>query len=264
MRRRATLPFVLLLGLVFAIGTTPSLLADEGTPGPFGEGLQITTTQQPNTKTERDQAYNILFNHGAYINEEKSENLTKQPLIVKVLSGKFAFRVQADVIVDPQDHDIQILAADPSIAVGDPVTQAHNFVPKAAIAATDCPGIPPTAPTTPPTTPTRTLCLVNPALVESLLGASDGFIELDPGFMVYLPPNSQCFFCNVTGKTGDDTSANNKADQASLLVWGPRSGFSWQTKSQQSMRPGAGAPEASTLHGAVGWKVMLNPGSPCH
>src|SRR5690242_9571714 len=73
MRRRATLPFVLLLGLVFAIGTTPSLLADEGTPGPFGEGLQITTTQQPNTKTERDQAYNILFNHGAYINEEKSE-----------------------------------------------------------------------------------------------------------------------------------------------------------------------------------------------
>lgn len=265
MRRRATLSLVFLFCSILALGAAPGLVAaDAGAPGPFGEGITITSTQQPNAKSDELQAYEVGFDHGAYINEETALDTTREALIVKVLSGMFAFRVQGDVIVDPQDHDIQILVANPPIGVGDPVTMAHEFQPRATIANATCPGIQPTSAATPPVTPTRTLCLLNPALIATELGAPDGFVQLEPGFVVFLPPNSQCFFCNIVGKTGADTSAANTADQASLLVWGPTSGFSWQDKSQAGSGLPTATPSASSLHGAVGWTVMRNPGSPCH
>lgn len=258
MRRRPALSFALILGLVAVVSTAPTLLAkqDQDEYSFFHEGISVVRGQTLIEKGERLQSDTFTFDHGAYI----PERIYPTGMVVKVQKGTFAFRVQSDVLVDPQGADIQILEADSPIPVGSVPGGAHSFTANGPY-INNCAG---TAPTI--------LCLLNPAIVEDQFMATGGsspypaeeilFVQLEPGFTVYLPDDTMCFFCNTTGTTGDDTSPDNLGDQAALLVWSPTSGFSWYDAYQESQALASGTPVAQGLGPTLGW--WFNPGSPCH
>ncbi len=249
MRRRATLPFLFMLGLVFAIGMTPGLLAaQDGTQKLDFTDVTVRPLEGNGTAGKVNRDYNVTLLDGAYIPEAQYP----EAMVIKVLDGVLAFRVLTDdVIVDPAGDVPTLLTASPPIPPG---SDPHNGTPGRTFAASGsvqtCSGSPPNG-----------LCLIN----QSVVGQDgDVFVELRPGYTVYLPSNTICFFCNVTGLDLKENKSpiSSPGNQVVLLVWAPQANFSWLN--------GVGVPvptpSASTqdLHDAVGWTVLRNPGSPCH
>lgn len=243
MRRRGLLPMVLLLWMALAAGLAPGLTAASPFIGFWGEGLTFGAIDADNPQGETQRAHWVRFNPGAFVPEEPHDGA----MVVKVERGTFAFRAQEDVIVDPQGSYIQILDADPDIEVGQAPAQSNQRYLPTGMTVPGCVGAPPTV-----------LCLINSSILDG------NYVRLEPGFTVYLPDDTTCFFCNLA----------ETDDGAELVVWAPASGFSWQQKQGQfyappaspspspSMTPSA-TPSASDRSGRFGW-TRLNPGSPCH
>src|SRR5215217_6478979 len=129
MRRRTTLTFALILGLLAVVSTAPALLAkqdqviSQDESSPFHEGISVLRGGTLAEKGEKLQSDTFTFNHGAYV----PERIYPTGMVVKVLKGTFAFRVQSDVLVDPQNTTIKILEADSPIPVGSVPGGAHSF-----------------------------------------------------------------------------------------------------------------------------------------
>jgi hypothetical protein len=273
MRRRTTLSFALILGLLAGVSTAPTLLAKQDQQyqevkqdwrSSFSRDITIRPSVQKDSGEMGGQlpAFEVTFGDGAYI----PERTYLGSMVVKVQSGTFAFRVQSEVLVDPQDEDIAILEAVPPIPLGgypddnhvgrsfDQVTAPDNTV-------QNCSG----------TTPNR-LCLLDP----DELG--ERFVRLRPGFIVYLPDNSTCFFCNTTALDAQSETvaasgspvAQEQEGQPELLVWAPANGFNWlqlyetESATASEFATAAGSPVAQEqgLQASLGW--MLDPGSSCH
>ena len=251
MRRRTSLSSALILGLVAVLSTAPALLAQQDQEAqeqevkedysqPFYEGLEVTPRAGLGNEGEQLQASDVSFDPGAYI----PERTYPESMVVKVQAGTFAFRVQSDALVDPQNDSIPILTANPPIDLGanpneiflddDLSNDERTFTEIGDVE--NCSGNPP-----------HTLCLLSP----SVLGQN--FVRLVAGDTIFLPDNSTCFFCNSTA-TGEE---------AELLVWAPATGFSWHQLYESERAAASGTPEAQQQGVQViqGW--MFNPGSRC-
>ena len=250
MRRRTALPFMLILGLVAALGTAPGLVVaqedQQDLQSVFGEDITVTRLEGLAARGERVQAYAVTFEETAFIPEREYP----EAMVVKVQSGTFAFRAQSDVLIDPQGMDIRILEANPSIPVGSPPNPNQRYDDTGETVA-NCSGTSPTV-----------LCLINPTLLQ------DRYVQLEEGYTVYLPDNTTCFFCNTTGLQGGDTTASpvpggdtSPGGTPELLVWAPSDDFSWYNL-DQGTPTAEGTPSAQEQTAARGWR--LNPGSPCH
>lgn len=259
-RRRRFLSLVLVLVWIVAAGVAPALARGQEGPGTWGEGLTITQNDGAGRVGVQMRSYSVAFEPGAFVPEERFP----EAMVVKVVSGTFAFRAQSDVLIDPQGGDIVLLKADPVVPVEHLPAPEQQFKDDGMTLA-NCAG---TAP--------QTLCLVNPTI---LMGR---YVKLTPGFLVYLPDATTCFFCNTKdivteGQTGDEsrtageTPTGGDGELGELLVWTPKSGggFSWfdrwQDNASLAGTPVAGepTPSAEGLTAARGW-MRFNPGSPCN
>jgi len=145
---------------------------------------------------------------GAYI----PERFNSQAMVVKVLAGRFAFRVQGpNVIVDPQGQPLERVKATTPIGLGanpnagTPRTYADD-------GSFDC-GL---------ELHGHTFCQLDPAEFNS----GEKFVRLDPGDTVFLPDNSTCFLCNtdrIDPTTGEIVESGGVP--AELLIWTPATGF---------------------------------------
>jgi len=239
MRRRTTLSFALILGLVAVVSTAPTLLAKQerevfqDEESRFVEGVTVTTSDESGRQGEQLQSFDVTIAPNAYI----PERTYPESMVVKVQSGTFAFRVQSDVLVDPEADDFAILEANPPIPLGGNPEEdrvGRTFDPVGTVE--NCSG---TAP--------QSLCLLDP----DVLG--ENFVRLQAGDLVYLPDNSTCFFCNTTELDAE----------AELLVWTPATGFSWQQlyEANLSIRSDSTVALDQGLRVTRGW--MFNPGSNC-
>lgn len=246
MRHRTILPFALILVLVAIVSTAPALLArqdpevQQDMESPFYEGITVTTSDDPGEQGDQLQAFAVTFAARAYI----PERTYPESMVVKVQTGTFAFRVQSEVLVDPEGESIPILTANPPIDLGanpnaifvddDPGNDERIFTETGTVQ--NCSG---TAP--------NTLCLLDP----NVLG--ENFVQLTAGDLVYLPDNSTCFFCNTTELDAE----------AELLVWAPATGFSWQQlyEANLSTRSDSTVALDQGLRTTRGW--MFNPGTSC-
>ena len=157
-------------------------------------------------------------------------------MVVKVQSGTFAFRVQSEVLVDPEGEAIEILEANPPIPLGSNPDNNRTGRTFSLVGTVEtCPGSAP-----------NTLCLLDP----DVLG--ENFVRLNEGDLVYLPDDTTCFFCNTTDV------------QAELLVWTPSTGFSWHRLYESERATAASTPVAQQQGAQViqGW--MFNPGGRCN
>lgn len=247
MRHRTTLPCALILVLAAIVSTAPALLAkqdpevQQDLESSFAEDITITTSDDPGEQGDQLQAFDVTFAAHAYI----PERTYPESMVVKVQSGAFAFRVQSEVLVDPEGDSIPVLTADPPIDLGanpnaifvddDPNNDERIFTEAGTVQ--NCSG---TAP--------NTLCLLDP----DVLG--ENFVQLVAGDLVYLPDNSTCFFCNTAELDAE----------AELLVWAPATGFSWHQlyEAQLSTRSDSTIALNPGLRETRGW--MFNPGSRCN
>jgi len=238
--QRIARAFAVTLSLIALLGLAPGILAKQEQQGPifeddessFSEGITVTPLDEG---SDQFQVFNVDFDAGAYI----PERTYPESMVIKIQSGTFAFRVQSEVIVDPQGEDLVVLEADPAIPLGSNPDDNHLnrvFTPNPTVVPL-CQGI-----------QGQELCLLDP----DVLG--ENLVELKTGYAVYLPDNSTCFICNST-LTGDET--------ASLLVWAPSSGFSWHDldAANLSSRPRTMLVEDPGLQPTRGW--MFNPGTNC-
>jgi hypothetical protein len=270
--RRSTRLAALTLGLVFLLGLTPSLVVaqDEGTPpGPVGEldpaapGIYVSR----GTSGPALGATTITFDGEAFIPEK-----AYPAVFVKVLYGTFAFRVQGDVIVDPQDDDLTVLEATPPIGIATPPASTHEFNPVGTVFRASCPYATPSAFTA--------LCLINPggladaAKAAGTASLGEYFVELTQGQTVYIPEGTECFICNTTEIPSGAATPASTATPASLatpastdhygrgqlLMWTAKD-FDWTTFVQNPPQ----GPATPSAHGGSGVRaLLLNPGSPCH
>jgi hypothetical protein len=265
MRRRTRLSIALILGLIASINLTPVTLAMQGEDqeSDFADIAVTCDGEQCNYPDDADpnarRNYEVVFLPTAYV----PERAYPEALVVKVIQGELAFRVQSDdVIVDPQGDagdeqgiDIPLLETTDPVPFGQPPSTlsplpVYNDT-GTSISDADC-----------SRPPLQGLCLLPPELFAD----QQTFIELSAGDIVYLPAGSTCFFCNVSGAVvGDpDTEATPAAaeDQiAEVQVWGVRSFFSWDSNSP-SMASGTPTAQGQDLQNIRAWR--FNPGSPCH
>jgi hypothetical protein len=241
MRRHTTLSLAISLGLLAIVSTAPTLLAKQeerviyqDEESLLSEDITVNASDDPNQKGEKLQAFDVGFAAHAYI----PERTYPESMLVKVQTGTFAFRVQSEVLVDPEAADIEVLEANPPIPLGSNPNKDHagrTFDPVGTVQ--NCSGTPP-----------HVLCLLDP----DVLG--ENFVQLEAGDLVYLPDNSTCFFCNTT-----ELDAG-----ATLLVWAPATGFSWYEMDQAGLSTGFDSTVAvdQGLRTIRGW--MFNPGSRCN
>jgi hypothetical protein len=214
--------------MVVAAGIAPGLAQARQYVGEWGEGLTIDVIPQDGG-SQSLVASRVRFLAHAFVPEVEYDSA----MVVKVQKGTFAFRAQGDVVVDPQGNYIEILEARPRIEFGQaPEGDGQEYLPTGATVP-GCVGTPPTV-----------LCVVG----ESLLG--EGFVQLEPGFLVYLPAGSTCFFCNTTPLEAG----------AEVLVWSQQIAFH---RASMTGTPVPASPVALDPSVSRGW-MRLNPGSPCN
>ena len=186
---------------------------------------------------------------GAYI----PERFNSQAMVVKVLAGRFAFRVQGpNVIVDPQGQPLERVKASTPIGLG---ANPNAGTPRTYEddGSFDC-GL---------ELHRHTLCQLDPAEFKS----GEKFVRLDPGDTVFLPDNSTCFLCNtdrIDPTTGDIVESGGVP--AELLIWTPATGFDEiGGELDRAANAMASVPQGTpTTQGSgriLGW--MFNPGSNC-
>jgi hypothetical protein len=252
MRRRTSLSVWLILGLVTVLGTAPSILAKQGEDvrtdpdSSFKDGISIEHVDNRDVD-----AFRFTFTEdAAYIPERTTDT---EAIVVKVLAGTLAFRVQTpSVVVDPQGHDIQRVNAQPEIPLGEApmnINPSPSLTPGGVFTEVmnACTG----------DRPTNTLCELDPRLFAK----GDAFVLLEPGYTVYLPPHSTCFFCNVVSVV-PPADPSLQGLQTQLLVLSSNSGVETWVEGSASTDPKYSAIRGQRLHDARGWAI--NPGSPCH
>jgi hypothetical protein len=186
---------------------------------------------------------------GAYI----PERFNSQAMVVKVLAGRFAFRVQGpNVIVDPQGQPLERVKASTPIGlganpnVGTPRTYAED-------GSFDC-GL---------ELHGHTLCQLDPAEFKT----GEKFVRLDPGDTVFLPDKSTCFLCNtdrINPTTGEIVESGGVP--AELLIWTPTTGFdeiggALENAANAMASVPQGTPTTQGSGRIVGW--MFNPSTNC-
>jgi hypothetical protein len=285
MSRRINLSLALILGLAFALNSAPLLAIQEQElvpcdpedpnvlvdgvtffqdcssrstdPGAhaFGFGLAFAAGPEGGS-AEAERLYGVRFDGdpadtsvpveadrlvGAYI----PERFNSQAIVVKVITGDFAFRTQGPgIIVDAQDETLRTYTIDPPIELG---ANPNDGGPRTFTDGADL--------TCALELHGKKLCELEPTLFRTEDAATDTLVHLEPGDTVFLPDNSTCFLCN-TLRT-DETPAE-------LLIWSPESGFNGDLEeaadamesSQQS------TPSAQATGRVLGW--MLNPGARCN
>jgi hypothetical protein len=283
MRHRTILSLAFILGLVPALNTAPLVAMQVQVQPPqvvpcdpkdslvtvgeqtfaqdctsdFFFGLEVTETPEV-TETAVDEApyrfYEFRFTGepgnetGAYI----PERFNSEAMVVSVLTGNFAFRVQGPgVIVDPQGQPLERYIASTPIGLGEnPNDQLPNpmdsrvFGVAPPVEDFKCELNLPDG---------RTVCLLDPDEFTQE-NRQNIFVRLDPGDTVYLPANSTCFLCN-TEQIG--------STPAELLIWSSTTGFNGALESiaNAMATPPAGTPTAQGSGRILSW--MFNPGSSC-
>jgi hypothetical protein len=293
MRHRIILSLALILGLVPALNSAP-LLAIQDKPcldtkervqkefgfkidcdSDFSLGLEVAAGPTSGS-AEAERLYAVRFigeagtpevgngeagtpeagnEVGAYI----PERFNSQAMVVKVLAGRFAFRVQGPgVIVDPQGQDLERVKATEPNGAPNPIELGAN--PNAGRPRTyaddgsfDC-GL---------ELHGHTLCELDPTEFKS----GEKFVRLDPGDTVFLPDNSTCFLCNterIDPTTGEIVESGGVP--AELLIWTPATGFDeiggeLDSAANAMASLPQGTPTTQGSGRILGW--MFNPGSNC-
>jgi hypothetical protein len=278
MRRHIILSLALILGSVAALNTAPLFAMQEAErceprermgeqvfrqdcDSNFSEGLEIAAGPAGRS-AEAEQLYAVRFigeqgyETGAYI----PERFNSEAMVVRVLAGRFAFRVQGpDVVVDPQGQPLERLKASIPIRLGEnPNVQAadrgmmRTYIDDSEFHCDLNPQ-------------GQRLCLLDPADFAS----GDTFVRLDQGDTVFLPENSTCFLCNtdrIDPATGKLTRSGGVP--AELLIWTPTAGFNQDLEraaSAMAISPQEKSQATPTMQGSsriVGW--MFNPGGRCN
>jgi hypothetical protein len=269
MRRCINLSFALTLALIVALNATP-LLAKQGTQpcepvvvvndqqfqqdcdSNFAEGLNVIGL--PNDGSSY-RFYDVVFNGesgnevGAYI----PERFNPDAMVVKVLAGVFAFRVQGPgVVVDPQGQNtaLEKFIADPLIGPGEnPNAQAADQGKQRSYTVEGTFTCDVTLPDG------RTVCLLQKVDFEQ----GNTFARLEPGDTVYLPANSTCFLCNTNRIDPDGTEDPNGPIPAELLIWSATTGFNGDLENSRTAKVD---PSQEQLHATRAW--AFNPGSRCN
>ncbi len=130
-------------------------------------------------------AYQFTFAVAAYIPEQQYAEAMVVEMVVEVEAGSFAFRVGDEdlVLVDPAGQAISIL-----VSSGEPSpdpTQAPHYNPSGSVITVD--GGPDS-----PACVTR--CAIPPHTI----------VQLDPGFLVILPKETTCFWCNLLAEAAGE------------------------------------------------------------
>ncbi len=280
MRRWPRVLLVLVLVLVGLVGMLPErAVAQEGAfaadvaggtpfgPGqavPGGEGLAVMPLPSPPGSTSPPAV--VTFDGGAYI-PQQAANTT---LVAKVVTGALTLRVLGDLVIAPTSQGVPVVVADPA-AVGQ---LPSDHVPEVAIpfldtgqviSASDCLGGQVDA----PGGGQPALCEVNPEMLRLRApGAPDGnyFVVLYPGTTVVIPPNTQCFFCNITGSGANGADGTLDQSRAQVVFWTaptePAFDFNEFLKGPPLAIGAPGTPSAVAPGGVRA--MLLRPGSPCH
>jgi hypothetical protein len=239
------------------LGFAPGMLAkQEGEPipdpDPSFEDILVTCNGGECESVEGQQTYDVEFLPGAYVPELAPEVTDDEVIVVRVLEGTLAFRVQTgDVIVDPQgiggdaaSNQIAILTTDVAVPFGETPSKASPqpvYSANGSMSDDDC-----------SRGPLLDLCLLNPTQFADQMT----FVQLEQDDIVYLPAGSTCFICNITDVIPGDPESGSPAR---VQIWAPGSEFSWYELSQRdnSLRmPTEGSGRI------LGW--MLNPGGRCN
>jgi hypothetical protein len=254
MRRRTSLSFALILGLIAALGIAPGIVAGQfevkiDPTSEFTEGIEISQIDNANTE-----AFKITFLEDASYIPERTTS-PNEAMVVKVLAGTLAFRVQTpDVVVDPQGEQLRLIHTQPDnpIPLGTP-PESMDPLPQFSAngdVANVCVGDVPTYP--------YTLCELDPVDFET----GDTFVLLEPGHAVFLPSSTTCFFCNVTSII-PPTDQQEQVEPPALLVWASAGAIeAWAQPPDGTESSGPTYVQSQGLHHVRGW--MFNPGSPCH
>src|SRR5215204_5639901 len=96
MRRFTRWALALAFVLIAAMGMTSSVLGQDPTVDEEGtfEGISVTCGGEGCQNVDGMQTYTVTFERGAYI----PEKTYGQPMVVTVMSGTLAFRVQSTVV----------------------------------------------------------------------------------------------------------------------------------------------------------------------
>jgi hypothetical protein len=274
LRRGATLSLALILGFAGALNAAPLLAMQGGcererTVGEFTYRLDCDSdfelglavadvTGQGSAGVDR--LYAVRFDGepeqtvpnpelGAFIPERYSE----QAMVVKVLTGTFAFRTQGPgVVVAPWDNTLDMYFAnipieegsDPQLREPEDVEKPREFT---ADGTFDCEATP----------GGHAVChLDDPTIFD------DGFtfVRLDAGDTVYFPDQSTCFLCNSERSDPDEGPAE-------VLIWTPPDGLDGGLQeaivltSPETLET-LGPREMQESGRTLGW--MFNPGSRCN
>ena len=275
MRRWPRVLLVLVLVLVGMVGLLPGrAVAQDGVfaadvaggtpfgPGqavPGGEGLAVMPLPSP--PGSKSPPAVVTFDGGAYI-PQQAANTT---LVAKVVTGVLTLRVLGDLVIAPTSQGIPVVVADPS-AVGQ---LPPDHVPEVAIpfldtgqviSASDCLGGQVDA----PGGSQPALCEVNPEVLKQRApGAPDGnyFVVLYPGTTVVVPPDTQCFFCNITGSAADGPVDHARAQ---VVFWAAPTVPPFDFNAFLQGPPLSGAPGTPSAAAPGGARAMLlRPASPC-
>ena len=250
MRRRTILSFILIAGFLAMLGMAPAMLARQGQEPDWSEiqvGCGVEFSECP--EVDGNQTYTVGLSDSAYFPEIPYP----ETMVVKVMSGTLAFRTSGPgVVVEFQRNELFRRVSDVPLPFGTPANTLNplpNYDQGDALNSGDCSN-----------SQLGTECILNPAVFADEMT----FVELLEGDIVYVPANSTCFFCNITGidSPGTVVPGNNAAV---VQVWAPgQQGTTWFDLSQTNHMQGQ-AParlEGQKLHDVSAW--MLNPGSPCH
>lgn len=277
MRRWPRVLLVLVLVLVGLVGMLPRRAVAQGevfepmrTGGtPFGEGQPVpgaeglATMSLPSPAGTASPPTVVTFDGGAYIPQQT----VGTTLVAKVVTGTLTFRVLGNVVVEPPARGVLIVVADPQVhgqLPPDRVPEGEiTFLrPQQAITPADCLGGADVAGAG------KALCEVNPEVLrQKAPGAPEGnyFIVLEPGTTIVIPPNTQCFFCNVTGSHADGANGTRDESRAQVIFWAapavPPFDFNAFLKGPP-LNPTPGTPSAAGPGGVRA--MLLRPGSPCH
>jgi hypothetical protein len=272
MQRHINVSLALILGLAATLNTTPLFAQDvigcneaEEISGfdldcesVFAEGLKITSTLEAGLPYRY---YDVQFNDelngaGAYI----PERFNPEAMVVKVLNGAFAFRVQGPgVIVDTQNRPLEKVTATPPIPLGGNPDEAGVDPNDSGIRRTYDPAAGDDFTCNVNLPDGRTVCLLDPVDFQQ----GDTFVRLERDDTVYLPANSTCFLCNTdridptTGQVDPNGSV-----PAELLIWSSTTGFNGDLQDAASASETSATPTMQGSGSAVGW--MFNPGGRCN
>jgi len=237
MRRRTSLSFALILGLITVLGSAPAVLGQEADWG----NIRVTCgdKETPCTAVDGYQTYIVDMESEAYF----PEVTYNETMAIRVVSGSLAFRVGPDandVMAEHSGNGIPILVTDVEVPFGqltDPSPLPTFKDTQTVLDATQC-----------SQPPLSNLCRLDP----SLFADTKTFVQLGETDIVYLPANSMCFVCNIS---------NNQ--NAILEIWAPgTSGSTWFDAVQMMVGPIPTRLQNQELRNVRGW--MFNPGSPCH